>query len=467
LTFTIGVASSVPAGNYPITITGTGPGVTPKTATFNLVVTPAAGGNSTIALSFADCDPTQRPIWLATQSGNGPWTRVNGTNNTFTFTVAGSMGLAYVSQNASNYTTIVRYVTAAELIAVATGPGICAFDEQTGTKRATGTFANFGTLPTAYWTLALGGVFAEGDTVSVPGVGYSLTNIPSGPRDLIAARVGTNAPFTSAQAMIVRRATNYGNNAAIPVLDLGINGPETITPVPVFVTVDNLGTDTSQVNVALVTRQGRSAPYYSAPPSPNNRNRYFALPSDRIQDGDYHLVTLGAAANSKNATSFRIAQLLLRAPADKTISLGPPINPPTITSLGAAAPVRLRAQVASQTAYNSLAEVQYEQPGRWLSVNSTAAYAGDLPAAWTLDIPDLTSAGYDPTWGLQGGKGVDWAVIALGSSNLVSFGGAALVDNAQVLGAGSFGSTAASGLIGSMMRVGRARSIADVLRRVP
>ena len=463
----INVASSVPAGNYPITLTGTGTGVTQKTTTFNLVVTPAAGGSGSIALNFTDCDPTQRPIWLATQSAGGAWTRVTGTNNTFAFNVAGSVGLAYVTQNGSSYATTVRYFAAAEMIAVATGPGICAMAEQTGTKRATGTFANFGTLPSTYWTLALGGVFAEGDTVSVLGTGYTLTNIPAGPRDLIAARVGVNKPFTQAQTMIVRRATNYANNGVVPLLDLGINGSETFTPLQIFTTATNLGSDSSVASVALVTKQGRSIPYYTTPPSPNNRNRYPALPADRIQDGEYHLVSLYAAANPKNSTSLRFTQLLLHAPADQTITLGPPINPATVTSLGAGAPVRLRAQVASQTAYNGAVEVDYDQSDRSLSVISTAAYAGGVPATWSVDIPDLVSAGYDPTWGLGAAKSVDWGVIVLGGDNLGSFAGAALVDNAQLLGAGYFGSISAASQARAMPGRGQARSIVDLMRRVP
>jgi hypothetical protein len=465
-TLTVGVAPSVPAGNYPITVTGTGSGVAPKTATFSLVVTPASGSSGTIALNFADCDPTQRPIWLATQSGGGAWTRVNGTNNTFAFNVAGATGIAYVTQNGSEYATFVQYFSAAELTAVATGPGICGSTEQTGTKRVMGTFANYGGTATSYWTMALGGVFASGDTASVLGPGYTLTNVAAGPRDLIAARIGVSKPFTQAQTMIVRRATNYANNGFIPLLDIGINGPETFTPVQIFTTVTNRGGDSTIASVALVTKQGRSTDYYTTPPSPNDVNRYPALPSDRIQDGEYHLVSVFATANPANPTSFRFTELLQHAPANRTITLGPPINPATVTTLGASAPLRLRAQVASQTDYNGAAEADYTQSDRSVSITSTAAYVGGLPTTWSLDVPDLSSAGYDPTWGLRAGQNVDWGVVALSADNLASFAGGALVDNAQILGAASLGSTAAS-QARATMRVGPARSIADLMRRVP
>jgi hypothetical protein len=466
-TLAIGVVSSVPAGNYPITITGTGTGVPQKTATLNLVVTPAAGGSGSVVHNFNDCDPTRRPIWLATQSGGGPWTRVNGTNNSFTFNVVGNVGIAYVSQNGSDYATVVRYATAAELVAVATGPGFCGSDEQTGTKRATGTIANVGIPPALYWTIALGGVFAEGDTVATPGPGYELKNIPAGPRDLIAARVGVSSPFTLAQTMIVRRATNYANNAGIPLLDLGINGSEVFVPVQRFTTVTNLAGDSSIASVALMTKQGRSIPYYTTPPSPNSRNRIPVLPGDRIQDGDYHLVTVFAAADPQKSTSFRFTQMLLHAPTDQTFTLGPALDAPTVTTVGTSAPLRMRAQVASQTAYNRAMEVDYDQPGRSLTMISTVAYAGGLPATWTLDVPDLASAGYDPTWGMQATSGVDWSVVGVGGDGFASFGGGAVVDNAQIVGAGAVGSTTAGGRASALVRGGPVRSVVELMRRVP
>jgi hypothetical protein len=74
----------------------------------------------------------------------------------------------------------------------------------------------------------------------------------------------------------------------------------------------------------------------------------------------------------------------------------------------------------------------------------TAAYLSSTPATWTLDVPDLSSAGYDATWGLKSGVGVSWGVNAVSALNgiLLPFLGGTPVDNAQITGAGAADSSA-------------------------
>jgi hypothetical protein len=71
-----------------------------------------------------------------------------------------------------------------------------------------------------------------------------------------------------------------------------------------------------------------------------------------------------------------------------------------------------------------------------VSVFLTAAYAGAVPpTAWTLDIPDLSGAGYNTAWGLSSGTGLSWNVVAV-AGNALPFVGGNPVDNAQIVGAG-------------------------------
>ena len=72
-----------------MTLSATGAGITgTQTTAFNVQVTPAPGGNGNVVFSFANCDPSEVPVWFAVQSGTGAWTRVTaGANNTFTFSV--------------------------------------------------------------------------------------------------------------------------------------------------------------------------------------------------------------------------------------------------------------------------------------------------------------------------------------------------------------------------------------------
>ena len=77
-----------------------------------------------------------------------------------------------------------------------------------------------------------------------------------------------------------------------------------------------------------------------------------------------------------------------------------------------------------------------------VAVSASAAYFGGLPQSWTLDVPDLTGAGYEVAWGLRAGMPVDWEVGALAGSYLV-FSGASGVDGARVTGAGTASSASA------------------------
>jgi hypothetical protein len=124
------------------------------------------------------------------------------------------------------------------------------------------------------------------------------------------------------------------------------------------------------------------------------------------------------------------------------VTLGPTLNQPTVTSLGTGPYLRLRAQLASQASYNVAAVAEFAQSLNSLSVASTANYANGTPANWVLDIPDLTAAGYDPTWGLKSGSSVDWEVTAASGSVLPFFGATPVDGTSLVVGVVGSSSTA-------------------------
>ncbi len=96
--------------------------------------------------------------------------------------------------------------------------------------------------------------------------------------------------------------------------------------------------------------------------------------------------------------------------------------------------LRLRAQLASQASYNVAALAEFAQSANSMSVVATANYANGTPANWVLDIPDLTAAGYDPTWGLKSGSPLDWQVTAA-SGAVLPFFGATPVDGTGLVAA--------------------------------
>jgi len=435
-TLTIAPALSVGVGNYPITITATGSGVAQRTLPLGVLVTAAPGGSSNVAISFAACDPIKVPIWFAYQNGSGPWTRVMpGANNSFTFSVVGSTGIAFVTQEGSGFTTQVYFADASEMGAIASG-NVCTVDAQPGSKRLTGTVQNVGTQNA---TVTIG---AADTTVSSPappsgGLPFTLSDVPAGTRDLIAAREVVNANGTTGlQKLIVRRGTNYGNNASIPTLDFG--GAEAFGPVNRPISLGNLAGDQSFITESLLTANGLSGAFFESPgafapvvgvdfvPS-------VAVPDSLLHSGDYHAITILAAPPGNNPTSFRLILRLLHTGVSDTVTFGPRAAVPTVTSLGTTPYLRLRTELPFQTAYNAAASAEFSQDYNRVDILATAAYAGGSPAMWRIDIPDLSSAGYNATWGMRGGVGVDWEIGAFGG-NFLPFAGGAPVHGALITG---------------------------------
>jgi trimeric autotransporter adhesin len=449
-TFTIAAALSLGAGNYPITINATAAGVAQQTATVPVQVTPSPGGSGNITLSFASCDPTQVPIWFAVQNGTGAWTRVmQGTNSTFTFAIRSEGGIAYVTRSGDSYSTAVAFLSESEASSIATG-SICGSTPQEGTKSLTTNVLNAATQTV---TVTLGGAIT---TFNPPanqpsgGVPFTLNNFPAGTRDLIAARstLQTNG-LTQLQRIVLRRNTAYPQSATPPAINF--IGPESFAPLGRFIALSNLAGDQSSISESFTTVNGGSAAFFESvgtfcQGAGVDCVPWAAVPDSLLQPGDFHAVFIDAAPQGGNVNAGRFAGLLLHAPpaaGPASVTLGPPLATPSVTSLGTTPNIRMRAQLPSQTAYNVAAGADFLQDNITVEVLVTAAYSRGMPATWTIDIPDLSSAGYDPAWGLKNGVPVNWEVSAVGGSFL-PFIGATPVDGAQMVGAGVGGSPSAS-----------------------
>jgi uncharacterized repeat protein (TIGR02543 family) len=448
-TLTFAAALSLGVGNYPITINATAAGVAQRTATLPVLVTPSPGGSANLTLSFASCDPTQVPIWLAVQNGNGPWTRVTpGANSTFTFAITSVGGVAYVTGGGNNYSTTVMFLSASEASSIATG-SICASTPQEGTRSLTTNALNTGPQNV---TVTLGGAVTTFNDPNPPtgGTRFTLRNFPAGRRDLIAARsiLQTNG-LTQLQRLVLRRNTAYPQAAIPPAIDFG--GPESFAPPGRFIALSNLGGDQSHISESFVTANGASESFFEsigafAPNAGTDFVPWAAVPDSLLQPGDFHSFFIVTEPQGGNGNAGRGAWLLLHAPpsqAPASVALGPPLTTPSVTSLGTAPYLRMRAQLPSQAAYNAAAAADFTQDSIKVEVTATAKYSLGAPPAWTIDIPDLSGASYDPAWGLKNSLPVAWTVFALGG-NILPFLGATPVDGALMVGAGASGSPNAS-----------------------
>jgi hypothetical protein len=157
----------------------------------------------------------------------------------------------------------------------------------------------------------------------------------------------------------------------------------------------------------------------------------FGLSDSALQSGDFHITRV--VASPQGGASRRFVYLMQHSLTKQSLTFGPVPTTPTITSLGAAPYLRLRAQWARQSAYGSGANADFQQGSTDVNVAITATYASGAPANWTIDIPDLTSAGYNAAWGLKSGTPLDWLVSGVGG-NFLPFIGGPPTDGAQMVG---------------------------------
>jgi hypothetical protein len=281
-----------------------------------------------------------------------------------------------------------------------------------------------GVLP----TIAIGG--SEFTKTTDTTNAFTLTQVPTGSRDLIAARFNPNS--SNQNRMIIRRNTNYADNQSIPSLDFVAT--ESFIPRIAAVTPLNVGSDQISLEASLVTANGTSAPYYSTTGLGSAGSTGFvAIPDSMLQPRDFHRVSIFAAPAGGN--DFRVAQVLIHSAnlsAPTSISFGPRVSGVAVTTIATAPYLRLRGQVASQTTYSGGAITEFDQGNRSVSVGVTAAYVGSVPATWSVDVPDLSAAGYDPAWGLKSGQSTSWQVEAAGGDILPFIGGNPTA-NAQIL----------------------------------
>jgi len=425
----IAASLSLPAGNYPITVTGSGNGLQ-QSATLAVRVTPSPGGSNNVSMSFASCDPSLVPVWLGVQSGNGAWARVTAAaNGIFTFTPGATGGVAFVTRDGSGFRTEVIFGTASEITAIATGPGQCAVNPQVGTKRVTGTVSHVN--HTAFVSVSIGGAQT---ILPAQSTGYTLANVPAGKRDLIGAQeFSSGGTDTVIQRMIIRRNTQYANAAAVP--DLDFSGIESFGPTNHPIKLANLNGDQSQATLSFVTANGQSADYFSStgrffPALNSDGVPSFGIPDSLLQAGDFHLSTVFAVAS--DGKSGRLVESMYHSFPDQAVTLGPPLSTPTVSSLGVSPTLRLRAQLPSQSAYNAGVNVEYDQGANSIEVTATAGYFGGVPPTWVVDVPDFAGAGYDQSWGLRSGSTLSWLVVAAGG-NVLPFFGATFVDGAQIV----------------------------------
>ena len=369
------------------------------------------------------------PIFFAYQNDGADWTEVQGTSDaSFTFEATERVAVAMTFDRGDEMLTDIYYATRTELLPLSDR----ACTETFGAKTVNGSVSNVGVGDSAVVTM--GG--AE-TTVLPPPSTWTLQGVPNGPQDLVAHREVATIEGIVPDRVIIRRAQNPTNNATLAALDFSASSSDPLT-VNVASISGLVGGEDNYLDVFFQTALGTDHWLYAAPFFSTNSQTIYGVPEGLTQTGDLHQLEL--QAQPSNGDRYRVVRRWYRNPANQSLSLGPTLNMPTISSLGTSPYLRLRASLQTQSEYDSFATAYFvqEEAGELFSVfvTHTAGYHGGAPNTWVLDIPpDLDDAGWPSSAWLVSGGGTQWFVEAFDGA-LSDFIGAAPTENATIRWAG-------------------------------
>jgi hypothetical protein len=431
-TLTVTVGADVATGSYPITVTGAATGLSNQGTTFTLQVTQSSGGGNSVAVTYCEGEV---PIWVAAQDGTGAWTRVaQGANNTFTFNLATAKGgLAAVTQNGDDdFTLSVLYGTKEQFTAATAGGATVCTTAPTGTKTVNGSVT--GVDAEDLVIVALGDQFK----FVLPGTTtFTFTGVPDGNLDLIATRY-SGQTFV-ANKIAIRRNVNAADNSTLDPIDFA--GTEAFDPATANLTINGINNEPTSVGVlflsasATATILGGTPIFFEGEASTTSPRPYYGVPADKLQAGDLHVLFATASpevAGGGEPDRARSVFAYFTSITDRTVTLGPDLAEPTLSTVSNTPYLQPRAQFAVQAEYNQFATISFTQDTRDADVSMTAGYAGG--AGFDLTVPDLSGVeGFDSNWGLLANAATNWDAGAFGGENLLFFLGGRPTDGTTLL----------------------------------
>ena len=407
-TLTFAAAGNATPGSYTVTVSGTATGASAQSTTVALTITAAPGGGNIVAWKF--CDATRVPLWFAYRTGTtGTWTRVTGSaDNTFSFTLSGTVGGVAFVQNQSGGGTqgTVYYYTAAELNNIALGECI---NSAGGNKSLNAIFTGLNGAQFQSGTVYVGG---GSGTTGFTTTTATVSNVPNRVADLIAYRstVNITTASLSVDRAVLRRNVNYAANSGIPSIDF--DGAESFAIGVAALSFTNAGADLTSVSGSFSTSNG-----FVGAIAALAGNQVYGVPSSRTQAGDFHLIN--AIAVSTDNTSFRITSQYNRDIANRAITFGAALANATLSVTGTSPYARIKAVGAFTSEYNDVVSCSMSQgsaaSSRAWSFNGSRAYFGTGNTAFEFELPDFSGvSGFLNTWGFTAGAQAQVTTNVLG-----------------------------------------------------
>lgn len=360
------------------------------------------------------CNANHAPIWFAYQSGSsGPWTSLTpNADGSYSVPVTTVGAIAWVLPAGAGFETNYLYLAKSEFPSIG-----CLADDTFGTKSLNGSVA--GQAASEQAQIAIGSRFSSASGTAT----FSMAQVADGTRDLIA---GGRAPLSSTDyfpvRFIIRRGLNPVSGATMPVIDFA--SAEALAPSSGTYTLSGVGGDSWFAETDMLTANLTTALLGFAGGTGNGANVNVAYrgPATAQQLGTdtYRFLAFASTSGSERGVNQNLTSF-----GNRSVTLGPPLSIPVVTTVVTSPNVRMRIQVASQTAYPAFLSAHFQQSppnGRSVYAFVTAAYLGGTPTTWDLTMADLSTGGFQSVWGLQPGAAVSWtgqasSAIALSSAN--------------------------------------------------
>ena len=398
LTFTA-TAGATPGTYANVTVNGTGAGAANQATTLTLTVAAGGGGGGAIAWQF--CDATRVPLWLAYRNGtSGGWTRVTPSGNTFSFSFSGSVGSVAMVMNQAGggfQGTIYNY-TASEMAGTATSE--CTSNPG-GAKTLSASFAGLTTNASQAQSGTVNIAGGSG-TATTSGTAFQITNVQNRVADLFAYRLTTNlTAFSIAiDRVVLRRNVNYGDGATVPVIDFA--GAESFAPATATVTAANAGADAVTVAALFQTANGTGGTLSNFA----GGSTILGVPSSKTLAGDFHLQYAGAT--SADMSSVRAVIQYNRDIANRSLTFGAVLAPPTITAPSTMPYARLKIAGTWPAEYGDAGGSSMTQGSgaatRAWTIAGSRGYYGAGASQYEFELFDFSGVtGFLNTWGLSAG----------------------------------------------------------------
>ncbi len=391
-------------GAFNLTIRGYGADGSTRSATVKVAIIHYTGGAGNVVIDFTQCPVGERPVWFASQDGDGAWTQVIGAGDRFRFNVAAARGgFAWVAGNPAGGVTVMLR-TREEFAAPPEPCGVLGRI----TRTVSGDIANF--RPGDAVNVGYGGGWnaADPDQGPVTTPSFSLTHVGPGTHDLVAYRYSPRGDTD--ERLLIRRDLEVADGGTLGTLDF--DGPESFAPQRAALTITGPGAASATHGMWYTTGDdGADGGLYDDPTSGAQRVMR-GIPAIHQRPTDLHWVWVSTSNGDRGVSeSFHLM-------ADMVVALPAPLPAPAISALPGPHK-RISARLALPPEYQRAVWLSYREPARggWgADIHATLGWLGGPTA--TLSLPDFSQvSGWRSSYLPVASASVRWWLYAEGTTS--------------------------------------------------